>query len=57
MVRRRTVVEGDTCRAVQTLKKRTGIKSFGELGLYKPKRRKKPTIKGTLRGSIGLGFG
>ena len=45
-------------REVKTIKRRAGIKSFRDLGLYdKPKRKKKPTVAGTLRGSIGLGFG
>lgn len=44
-------------KAVKALKKRTGIKSFKELGLYDQKPKKKPTVKNTLRRSIGLGFG
>lgn len=43
--------------AVKRLKRRAGIKSFKELGLYdRPKKRKKPTIKNTIGRSIGLGY-
>lgn len=44
-------------KAVKTLKKRTGIKSFKELGLYdKTKEKKKPSAKTMMRRGI-IGFG
>lgn len=44
-------------KAVKTLKKRTGIESFKELGLYgRKKKKRKPSTKSMLSRSIGLGY-